>query len=355
MQRKTLISLDDVDIKIDQEVLIPKEEVVTLITKDGYIKRTSKRAYLANTEEAFVKEQDYVIGLFFQSTLDTVLLFTNLGNYLYLPVYEIPDIKWKTLGKHISNIIKLEEQEQIVAAIPIKNFDVDSNIVIASKNGMIKKTSVREFKVSRYSKPISCMKLKENDSVISAFVAVHSDIMVVTKHGSSLWFDVNEIPDTGIKSAGVKSITLKNDEVVSALNFAKDQEYVIVITDKGSAKRVRLEEFEKQVRTRKGLTILKEVKTNPYCVLCALMASNKDYIGIKTIDSIETLKATEIPISDRYKTGSTIVKKQILEAFVICQATSEVIPVIEDKPKVNEQISLLEIDDELKKIDDMLK
>ena len=101
-----------------------------------------------------IKENDYVLGLYELNTIDTVLIFTNLGNYLYLPVHEIPDIKWKVLGKHISNIIKLEENEKIVSIIPVIDFNINKEVVIASKLGMIKKTPLKEFKVSRYSKAI---------------------------------------------------------------------------------------------------------------------------------------------------------------------------------------------------------
>ena len=178
--RKTAIFDMDAEIKIDTEDMIPREDVVTLITKDGYVKRTSKRAYLANNEEPVIKENDYLLGLFKQNTTDTMLIFTNLGNYLYLPVYEIPDIKWKQLGKHISNIIKIGEDEKIIAAIPINDFNVDRSIIIASKGGMIKKTKVSEFKVSRYSKPISCMKLKDGDEVVGAFINNYNSIFIAT-------------------------------------------------------------------------------------------------------------------------------------------------------------------------------
>ena len=105
--------------------MITKEDVVVLITKDGYVKRTSKRSYNSSNDEPLLKENDYVLGLYELNTIDTVLIFTNLGNYLYLPVHEIPDIKWKVLGKHISNIIKLEENEKIVSIIQVIYFNIN--------------------------------------------------------------------------------------------------------------------------------------------------------------------------------------------------------------------------------------
>ena len=368
--RKTVITEEELEIKIDTTKMIPKEEVVVLVTNDGYVKRTSKRGYLSNTEDPLLKENDYVTGLYCANTLDVLLLFTNLGNYLYLPVHEIPDIKWKMLGKHISNIIKIEENEKIVSSILIKGFNINKDIVISSKDGMIKKTKLSEFKVNRYSKPISCMKLKENDQVINAFISNYNDIMITTYNGYSLWFDINEIPTSGIKSSGVKSISLKNDYVINSINFNKDLEYVSIFTDKETGKRVKLNLFEKSTRARRGLLLLREVKTNPYHILNTFIEDNKKHFGLKLNNKIEIIKNTDLPISDRYKTGSTISKEPIKEVFVVKDLEKEdeeqeeikEINIEEQKeePKekevrTNHQISLLEIDDELSKIDELLE
>ena len=366
--RKTEILDEEIEIKIDMEAMIPREDVVVLITKDGYVKRTSKRGYLANTEEPLLKENDYVIGLYEQNTLDTLLIFTNLGNYIYLPVHEIPDIKWKQLGKHLSNIIKLDENEVVIDAIPVSDFSRKFDVVLTSKNGMIKKTPLEEFKVSRYSKPISCMKLKDNDEVVSVFLSVYSDIIVATNKCYSLWFDINEIPSSGIKSSGVKAITLKDDYVVSSVNFDKNMFYVSVFTDKGTAKRVKLSEFEKGTRARRGLMILREVKTNPYHVI-KIFVNDKCSFGIKNVSGIDVIKSTDLNICDRYQTGSNISSSDVIDVFMIKNLEKDRVidlsktdeeedeDIIKRKVIVREQghqMSLLEIDDELKKIDDII-
>ena len=363
--RKTVITNEEAIIKIDEKDMIPNEEVVVLITKDGYVKRTSKRGYNANTEDPLLKEGDYIIGLFKQNTIDTLLVFTNLGNYLFLPVHEIPDIKWKMLGKHISNIVKLSENEEVISAIPVKDFNIDVDIAIASKNGMIKRTSLKDFKVSRYSKPINCMKLKDDDKVINAFVVNYKDVFVATENGYGLWFDVEEVPVSGIKSGGVKAINLRDDFVVSTFVFDKSLEYVTIFTSNRTAKRVRLEEFEKSSRARRGLVLLREVKTNPYKVRKVFVIQNRGYFGIKKSTDIENIKNTEITIADRYKTGSTISKEEIDDVFEVKDLEEEISDVIilddekdssslEQDVKIH-QVSLLEIDEQLKKIDDFLK
>ena len=368
--RITEIKEDMEEIKIDEQDLIQKEDVIVLITKDGYVKRTSKRSYTSSDDnDPLLKDKDYVIGLYELNTLDTILLFTNLGNYLYVPVHEIPDIKWKQLGKHVSNLIKIEESEQIIASIPVKDFEENIDIVIASKLGMIKRTKLIDFKVNRYTKPIMCMKLKESDQVVNAFDS-HSEIFIATSDSYGLWFDKEEIPVSGIRSSGVKSILLKKDFVISVNTFSLNSEYITIFTDHKTAKRVKLTDFEKSTRARRGLVILKDVKTNPYKLLNTFVGDVKEVFGLVKLQDIEYIKASEIPISDRYKTGSTISKDDIENVFVQIENIIKIENIKKDdilpketpqssekrEVKINQnyQISLLEIDEQLKSIDNIL-
>lgn len=356
--RKTDIKDEITELKIDTEVMIPKEDVIVSITKDGYVKRTSLRSYSSSTDTVVnIKEGDYTIGIYEMNTLNTLLLFTNLGNYLYVPVHTIPTCAWKDLGKHISNLVKLEEGETIVSSIPVVDFNSKLDITIATKNGMIKRTKLEEFKSSRYTKPISCMKLKDKDEVITAFLSTYNDIFITTNKLYGLWFDINDIPVIGLKASGVKSINLKSDTVVSVTNFNPNiHEYITIVTDKGTAKRVKISEFEKTSRAKRGLLVLREVKTNPYRVIKSFINDSKDYLGIKTTEII-TLKLTEIPIMDRYSTGSQISKKEIIDAFInqelIKLKDQEPTSKIEEK-KETKKVSLKEIDDRLMTIDDFI-
>ncbi len=356
--RKTTIEAEIADIKIDTTEMIPKEDVIVCITRDGYVKRTSLRSYAASTqEEITLKDNDYVLGLYELNTMDTVLMFTNLGNYLYVPVHNLPVCVWKDLGKHISNIIKLDSDEKIVSVIPVTNFDSDKDIVIATREGMIKRTSIKEFKSVRFSKPLTAMKLKGKDEVITAFIAKYNDIFIATNKSYGLWFDINDIPVVGIRTSGVKSINLKDDDVVSVSNFNKDEtEYVTIITDKGTAKRVKLNEFEKTTRAKRGLLLLREVKTNPYRTISALTLNSRDFIGLRGND-IKSVKLTEIAIMDRYSTGSVISKDKIKEVFEVCELVKKDDIDVEtsiEEVKENKKVSLKEIDDRLMTIDDFI-
>lgn len=349
------------EIKIDTSVMIPKEDVIVVVTKDGYVKRTSYRSYTSSSDEMSLKTGDYILGYYEMNTQDTLLLFTNYGNFLYVPVYELPDLKWKEQGKHISNLIKLEEGEEVIASYPVHQFEQDLDFTMVSRNGMIKRTKLMDFKVSRYSKPVVCMKLKADDRLVAVYPTLSKDLFIVTKHGYSLWFDCDEVPIVGLKTSGVKGINLKDDVVVSSMNFnAKTEEYVAVITDKGTGKRVRLTEFEKSSRARRGLLVLREVKTNPYLVLRAFITESKHRFGLKGTD-VEFYKLTELPIADRYSTGSTITKSYLEDAFLeatLQKEATEVIQSEEETPKKEEEpkkkVSLKEIDERLMTIDDFL-
>lgn len=359
--RMTDIKEEITEIKIDTTEMIPKEDVIVMITNDGYIKRTSFRSYSASSDDLpTLKDNDYIIGQYEMSTLDTLLVFTTGGNYLYIPVHTIFDIKWKDMGKHVSNLIEINPGEKIVSAIPIYSFDTDTNIVIASQNGMIKRSKVSDFKLTRYSKPVSCMKLKDDDRVIDAFLEKENTVFLTTNSGYGLSFKTSDIPVVGVKASGVKSMKLKDDKIVSINNFDYNKsEFISIITDKGTGKRVRLNEFSLSSRALRGLLVLREVKTNPYKVLKTFIIDNKKHIGIKNGD-INVLKVTELPILDRYSTGSQISKKELEDAFVISELEKKEENVLSEKEETEEaipkreKISLKEIDDRLMTIDDFL-
>ena len=379
--RLTDIKDEITEIKIDETAMIPKEDVVVLVTKDGYIKRTSFRSYTAsNPEDLMMKENDYIIGLYEMNTTDTILVFTSGGNYLHIPVHIIPDLKWKDMPKHVSNIIEVPGEESIVSAIPAYDFESDKNLIVTTKNGMIKRSKLKEFKLLRYNKATSCMKLKDNDEVLSVIEENYDTVFITTNTGYGLSFKTEEIPLVGVKASGVKAMMLKNDYIASINNFSyTTHEFISIITTKGTGKRVRLQEFELSSRTRRGIQVLREVKSNPYEVLATFIEDPKNYIGIRN-ENIVNLKLTELPIADRYSIGSQISKKELNNAFVIATLTRqektqtqvkistfadntdpgeiELLDIEEEEePKKvakKDKISLKEIDDRLMTIDDFL-
>ena len=321
-ERKTEIREEIEEIKVDKTKLIPKEDGIIVITKEGYVKRVSPRSY-NKEEETGVKEGDYVIGLYEANTLDTILLFTDKGNYLYVPIHEIPDLKWKELGKHISNIIPLSPGENIISSLYVPNFENNKIITIFTKNGMVKRSKLSDFQAVRYSKPILCIKLKEKDKVINIKEENKDEIFITTKRGYGLRYLTTEVPITGLKTSGVKAISLKEDEVISAHLISEKDEYLAIFTNKNTAKRLKLSLFERSTRARRGLQIIRDVKTNPYYILKTFIVNSKTEIGLKRKDTIRKIRSSELSIMDRYSTGSIIEKQNITAIFEIISLSKE--------------------------------
>ena len=344
-ERITEVRDEVTEIKLDTTALIPKEDTIVTISREGYIKRTSIRSYSASDiKDPLLKENDYLLGEFKMKTTDTLLVFTSFGNYLYIPVHTINDLKWRELGKHVSNLVPLQEDEEIVTALPVSDFNDKKNIILATSQGMIKSSSLADFKLTRYSKATSCMKLKDNDKLIDAFYDTKEEIFIETSKGYGLWFSKDEIPVVGIKAGGVKAITLKDDSVTSILNFNEsDNKYLAIVTDKGTGKRMHLKDFDKTTRARRGLLTIRDVKTNPYHVVAAFFLSPKEEIGLKN-GEITYYKGSDLTIADRYSTGSTLRKGGVDTAFKVVE--------LNDTNNQEEEIEVLEVEKpDLEKLD----
>ena len=358
--RKTEIRDEITEIKIDATSMIPKEDVMVVVTNEGYIKRTSLRSYAAsNVEDLTLKEKDYIVGLYNMNTLDTLLVFTNLGNYLYIPVYEIPDLKWKEMGKHMSNIITVNPDEYVVNAMPVYDFDQSLYITSFTRNGMVKRTLLKEFKVSRYSKAINMMKLKDKDEVVNVTYSVDTNVLVVTKKGYGLWYKTSDINPVGIKASGVKSINLRDDEVVSGLLFPNDSEYITLFTDKGTAKRMRFSEIDMGTRGNRGLLFMKEIKSNPSHIVDAYVEDVKTEVVVVTKKYEKEMKIVDIPIMDRYSNGSFVVKDKIKDTHLKVQELSKDalngLEYVEEAKPEQEQLSFDMLNKEsLKEVDDRM-
>lgn len=350
--RKTEIKDEVTEIKIDTTTLIPKEECIVVVSKEGYVKRTSIRSYEATADDATTKDGDYIVAKYRMNTMDTILFFTDLGNYLYLPVYELPDLKWKDLGKHISNLITIKADEKVIASFPIYNFEDNIYITSFTKNGMVKRSILSDYKVQRYSKPMCAMKLKDGDTVVCVIMDMGSDVFVATENGYGLRFKAEEIPVTGVRASGVKAINLKNDTVVSAHIF-NDMEYITVITKKNTGKRVKLSEFELSTRARKGVQIIREVKTNPYYILKTFIVGYKETLMYITKDGISQVKLTELPITDRYGTGTNITKQAIIDVLPSVKLLTKD-DLVNEEVVEKENINLETIDEKIMTIDDFL-
>ena len=311
--RRTEIVDEIADIKLDTTDLITKENVMVALSNEGYIKRVSIKSYTSsNGDETTLKPGDYLKYLFEVSTLDNLVIFTNLGQYLYVPVHTIFEGKWKELGKHINNLVTgLTESEYIVGAFILKN--PEEKITFVTKNGLVKQSILKDFVVSRYSKAMLAFKLKDNDEVI-AVNSSKSRTILVSESGYYVNLDTEEIPVVGARASGVKGMNLKDDILVAGLSLDSN-EYLSIFTNNKTAKRVRLSELETHNRAKKGSTLIKKVKSFDYKIIKVLLTDGKDELYLKSDNEITKIKNTDISILDLKSTGGAVSKYKIDDVF----------------------------------------
>src|SRR5579875_293085 len=298
-ERRSKIEAEIEELKINLEVMVPSEDVIVTVTKQGYVKRTSQRSFAAsNGQDLAMKESDRLLAQLDMNTKDVLLLFTNKGNYLYCPVHELPDIRWKDIGQHIANLVPIDRDEEIIEAVPVNDFASDLFLTFITKNGMVKKTELKQYQAQRYSKPLVGINLKEDDRVVDVHVTDGTkEVFLITHKGYALWFDEEEISIVGIRAAGVKGINLKEDDfVISGQILTPDsQDSIVIATQRGAVKRVKLSEFEKASRAKRGVVILRELKANPHRIAGFVTAKEEDHVFVQTDKGfIEELKAGEI-------------------------------------------------------------
>ncbi len=310
--RRSVIEGEIEEIKINLEVLVASEDVIVTVTNEGYVKRTSLRSYTASGGQDFgMKDSDRLLQKLEVNTTDVLLMFTNKGNYLYCPVHQLPDIRWKETGQHIANIIPIDRNEQIVKAIPVKNFEQSHYLLFVTRNGLVKKTDLGSYKAQRYSKPLVAINVKGDDILVDVHLTDgSSDVFLATNMGLSLWFDEEEISPIGVRAAGVKGINLKDGDFVTGGKILEKEtsEAILIVTQRGAVKKMKLAEFEKSTRAKRGLVMLKELKSNPHRVIGLETVIPSDTIFIETEKGIiESIHVSGLRYTDRYTNGSFII------------------------------------------------
>ncbi|HFE5564287.1 TPA: DNA topoisomerase IV subunit A [Staphylococcus aureus] len=309
-ERLSLIEAEIEEIKIDKEVMVPSEEVILSMTRHGYIKRTSIRSFNASgVEDIGLKDGDSLLKHQEVNTQDTVLVFTNKGRYLFIPVHKLADIRWKELGQHVSQIVPIEEDEVVINVFNEKDFNTDAFYVFATQNGMIKKSTVPLFKTTRFNKPLIATKVKENDDLISV-MRLEKDqlITVITNKGMSLTYNTSELSDTGLRAAGVKSINLKAEDFVVMTEGVSENDTILMATQRGSLKRISFKILQVAKRAQRGITLLKELKKNPHRIVAAhVVTGEHSQYTLYSKSNEEHGLINDIHKSEQYTNGSFIV------------------------------------------------
>ena len=297
--------------------LIPNEAMIVMMTENGYIKRTKLSTFKAQNRGGKgqtgikSKEEDFVASSFCANTHDNILFISNFGNAYKLNVYSIPETLKTSKGKPIVNLLNLKEKETVSSVLPIKSFDVNYSIFIATKKGQIIKTSLDKFANIRKNGLIA-IKLKEGDEVISTRIVdnglKNQLVVIATKNGKSLCADVNNFRTLGRGAMGVRGIALsKNDEVVSMDVLSSENDYLVSITEKGYGKKTIMTEFRKQSRGGKGIIAVKTGERNGFVVSVLKASGDNDIILITSNGKIIRINESNLRSIGRNTMGVKLV------------------------------------------------
>lgn len=260
--RKTkIIDVSDEDIDFDVEDLIPDEHVVITMTHSGYVKRMPIEYYKVQNRggrgiiASDIKEGDYIEDVFVAKTHSYLLIITNKGTLHWMKVYKIPDASRQSMGKAIINLLELEADEKVNAIIPVREFDDKHYLIMATKNGTIKKTNLKEFSNPRKGGIIAINIDSENgDSLVNVRMTDGTkNIMLATKNGQAALFDEQDVRPTGRQSQGVRGIKLEKDDEVIGMIIADPDKQVLTLTENGYGKRTVASEYRHISRGGKGV------------------------------------------------------------------------------------------------------
>lgn len=309
--RKTEIQAKIASLKIETEVLVAQEDVIVQISREGYVKRSSLRSFNASdANDNGLREDDEPVLQTTVNTLDHLFIFTNKGNVIYRPVHEITEARFKDTGEHLSQTVGLDVDERVIFAKVFKSLDEPGNFVFATKEGFIKQTALVDLKPGRTykSRASRYITLKTpTDEVISLYYTTENKQLVcVSYNGYGLRYDLAEVPTTGARAAGVKCMDLRDDTLVSVL-LADEQSALGVLTTRGSFKKMKVTEIPMTSRARRGVQILRELKSKPHRVFTAFLIVPDQRLEVTTeTEKVITVEPNAHNFNERYSNGSYV-------------------------------------------------
>ena len=304
-------------LEIDTKVTVANEDVVVLVSHAGYIKRSSIRSFKASeAEENGLREDDYPLLVQQTNTLSHLFMFTNLGHIIYRPIHEIADARWKDTGEHISQTIGLADNEEIIKAMIFDKLDQPGTIIMGTSDGQVKQTAFNDYKPgSRYKSHASvAIKLRDNARVVNVDYYEPSNenrsLLTISRQGYAVRYDVADVPVTGIRTAGVRAINLKDDDQVADQILVKDGQDIAVITQRGAFKEMPVDEIEVGARARRGELVLRRLKSHPH-EIADFLAYDPDYQGafeaITNRPAFQDIMATDHHLSSIKSNGTFVI------------------------------------------------
>ena len=311
-ERRTQIIAKQAEINIED--LIKEEAVVVTMSHLGYVKRLPITSYKAQKRGGKgitgieTKDDDFVEDLFVTTTKDYLMFFTNRGKVYWLKVYEIPEAGRYSKGKPIINLIKLETQEQITAAISVKEFKDTSFVVMATKQGMIKKTRLSEFSNPR-STGIIALRLRDGDELIGVKITTgKQDVMMATRNGYSLRTKENDIREIGRSGIGVKGMKLGKGDFVIGMEVAAEKASLLTVTERGFGKRTDLGAYRVQGRGGKGLINIKTNEKTGLVVGIKEVHDDDEVMVMTTSGVVIRSNVSDIRMTGRSTSGVRLIK-----------------------------------------------
>lgn len=315
--RRTKIENHVEKLEIDTKVTVANEDVVVLVSHAGYIKRSSIRSFKASeAEENGLREDDYPLLIQQTNTLSHLFMFTNLGHIIYRPIHEIADARWKDTGEHISQTIGLADNEEIIKAMIFDKLDQPGTIIMGTSDGQVKQTAFNDYKPgSRYKSHASvAIKLRDNAQVVNIDyyepTNENCSLLTISRQGYAVRYDVADVPVTGIRTAGVRAINLKDDDQVADQILVKDGQDIAVITQRGAFKEMPVDEIEVGARARRGELVLRRLKSHPH-EIADFLAYDPDYQGafeaITNRPAFQDIMATDHHLSSIKSNGTFVI------------------------------------------------
>ncbi len=318
--RKSEIVDEIEDIVIDKISTVIKEDCMVAVTRDGYAKRTNLKSYNSSQSKLpGIKDQDAIVSMIKTNTLDTLLVFTSGGNFIYLPVFELTENKWKDEGTHINNISSYDGSEKIISVICVHQFRDDLYITLAASNATIKRTVLNEFVASRYTRALNCMKLPSNEKLVAAFITNgKSEVAVLYAGGQIVRYDENQIPVVGLKAGGVRSGSRAiTSSLVGAIGiYEGDKRNIMIATDKGGIKPIYPRYINTSSRNTVGTLSFKSFKSDHHDAVGIISYQDEDTIQIVSNFKSISINAKDVPYQPIDKIIAKVVKLDKMEKIV---------------------------------------
>jgi len=311
-ERRTKIIPDEGE--FDVEDLIEEENSVITLTHFGYVKRTPTDTYKSQRRGGkgitglSTREEDFVENLFTTSTHDYILFFTNKGKVYRLKAYEIPEAGRQAKGTAIVNLLQLDPEEKVTTVIPLKEYKEGLYLVLATKNGIVKKTDLMEYDHIRKG-GLTAVTLKENDELIDVKLTDGTkDILLVTRNGMSIRFNEKDVRPLGRVSMGVRGIKLDDGDEVVGMGVYIEDTSLLVVTERGFGKRTELEEYKVQTRGGKGILTYRVTEKTGKLAGMKLVNEKDDVMLISSDGTIIRINVSDISILGRATQGVTLMR-----------------------------------------------